>query len=209
PQPALGARAEAAPRNRPRRRRLRPHQSRCRRVRGPGGGTHRLPAPSVRSRRQVLRVDRHRMHRRPPSLRGYRRGDRPAPGEERSPGRRTSPGRGEMTEGHGGLLGTAVSPDVQTATAMEPLLLAPDGPSVVAIGGGHGLAAALEAVQLYAGKVTAIVSVADDGGSSGRLIEGMKIPAPGDIRRCLLALTPEPTLVSELFAYRFASGDVA
>lgn len=113
-----------------------------------------------------------------------------------------------MTQGHGGLLGTAVSPDVQTATAMEPLLLAPDGPSVVAIGGGHGLAAALEAVQLYAGKVTAIVSVADDGGSSGRLIEGMRIPAPGDIRRCLLALTPEPSLVSELFAYRFTSGDV-
>jgi len=114
-----------------------------------------------------------------------------------------------MTEGHGGLIGTAAPPEVETATAVDPLLLAPDGPSVVAIGGGHGLAAALEAVQLYAGKVTAIVSVADDGGSSGRLIEGMKIPAPGDIRRCLLALTPEPTLVSELFAYRFASGDVA
>ncbi|HZI39693.1 MAG TPA: uridine diphosphate-N-acetylglucosamine-binding protein YvcK, partial [Acidimicrobiia bacterium] len=63
-------------------------------------------------------------------------------------------------------------------------------------------------VQLYAGKVTAIVSVADDGGSSGRLIEGMRMPAPGDIRRCLLALTPETTLVSELFAYRFTSGDV-
>src|SRR5690606_27921632 len=83
-----------------------------------------------------------------------------------------------------------------------------DGPSVVAIGGGHGLSAALEAVQLYAGKVTAVVSVADDGGSSGRLIQGMRIPAPGDIRRCLLALTPEPTLISALFAPRFSSGGV-
>lgn len=70
------------------------------------------------------------------------------------------------------------------------------------------MAAALEAVQLYAGKVTAVVSVADDGGSSGRLIEGLHIPAPGDIRRCLLALTPEPSLISELFAHRFSAGDV-
>lgn len=94
-------------------------------------------------------------------------------------------------------------------TQLDPLLLDPDGPAVVAIGGGHGLAAALEAVQLYAGRVTAIVSVADDGGSSGRLTESMAIPAPGDIRRCLLALTPEPSLVAELFAYRFESGDVS
>lgn len=106
------------------------------------------------------------------------------------------------------MIGTTEAPATETSTALEPLLLSPDGPSVVAIGGGHGLAAALEAVQLYAGKVTAVVSVADDGGSSGRLIEGMRIPAPGDIRRCLLALTPEPSLVSELFAHRFSSGDV-
>lgn len=113
-----------------------------------------------------------------------------------------------MTYGYGGQLETESAPVPQTDTAAEPLLLSPEGPSVVAIGGGHGLAAALEAVQLYAGKVTAVVSVADDGGSSGRLIQGMRIPAPGDIRRCLLALTPEPTLVSELFAHRFSTGDV-
>lgn len=113
-----------------------------------------------------------------------------------------------MTFGHGGHVSAETTPSTQTDTAVQPLLLSPDGPSVVAIGGGHGLAAALEAVQLYAGKVTAVVSVADDGGSSGRLIQGMRIPAPGDIRRCLLALTPEPTLVSELFAHRFSSGDV-
>lgn len=112
-----------------------------------------------------------------------------------------------MITGRGGSV-DLTRPAPVTETALDPLLLSPDGPSVVAIGGGHGLAAALEAVQLYAGKVTAIVSVADDGGSSGRLIQGMRIPAPGDIRRCLLALTPEPTLVSELFAHRFSSGDV-
>jgi uncharacterized cofD-like protein len=94
-------------------------------------------------------------------------------------------------------------------TELDALMLDPDGPSVVAIGGGHGLAAALEAIQLYAGRVTAVVSVADDGGSSGRLTGTMGIPAPGDIRRCLLALTPEPSLMSELFAHRFLSGDVS
>jgi uncharacterized cofD-like protein len=96
----------------------------------------------------------------------------------------------------------------RTETALEPLLLDPQGPSVVAIGGGHGQAAALEAIQTYAGDIAALVSVADDGGSSGRLT-GLGIPPPGDIRRCLLALTPEPSLWSELFAHRFHGADVA
>lgn len=96
----------------------------------------------------------------------------------------------------------------QTDAALEPLLLDPNGPSVVAIGGGHGQAAALEAIQTYAGSISALVSVADDGGSSGRLSE-FGIPPPGDIRRCLLALTREPSLWSELFAHRFGSGDVS
>lgn len=93
-------------------------------------------------------------------------------------------------------------------TALEPLLLDPDGPAVAAIGGGHGLAAALEAIQTYASHVAALVTVADDGGSSGRLTP-LGIPPPGDVRRCLLALTPEPSLWSELFAHRFEEGDVA
>lgn len=96
----------------------------------------------------------------------------------------------------------------QTETALEPLLLDPMGPSVVAIGGGHGQAAALEAIQTYAGSISALVTVADDGGSSGRLTE-LGIPPPGDVRRCLLALTPEPSLWSELFAHRFNTGDVS
>jgi uncharacterized cofD-like protein len=79
---------------------------------------------------------------------------------------------------------------------------------VVAIGGGHGQAAALEAIQTYAGSISALVTVADNGGSSGRLTE-LGIPPPGDIRRCLLALTPDPSLWSELFAHRFETGDVS
>lgn len=96
----------------------------------------------------------------------------------------------------------------RTETALEPLLLDPAGPAVVAIGGGHGQAAALEAIQTYAGSISALVTVADDGGSSGRLTS-LGIPPPGDVRRCLLALTPDPSLWSELFAHRFVGGDIS
>lgn len=96
----------------------------------------------------------------------------------------------------------------QTETALEPLLLDPTGPAVAAIGGGHGQAAALEAIQTYAGSISALVTVADNGGSSGRLTH-LGIPPPGDTRRCLLALTPEPSMWSELFAHRFSEGELA
>lgn len=98
--------------------------------------------------------------------------------------------------------------DVIPATRLEEILLDPSGPKVVAIGGGHGLSITLEAIQAYASEITAVVAVADDGGSSGRLTSGLGIPPPGDIRRCLLALTPDPTILSELFAYRFPAGDI-
>jgi len=93
----------------------------------------------------------------------------------------------------------------------ETALLGTDqsGPTVTAIGGGAGLATTLEAVQTYAGQMSAVVTVADDGGSSGRLTAGMNIPPPGDLRKCLLALAPEPTMWSELFAHRFDRSDVA
>lgn len=84
-----------------------------------------------------------------------------------------------------------------------------EGPSVVAIGGGHGLAQCLRALIGYAGSITAIVTVADDGGSSGRLAPAMDIPPPGDIRQCLLALAPEESRLHQLFDHRFDSGDVA
>jgi uncharacterized cofD-like protein len=83
------------------------------------------------------------------------------------------------------------------------------GPSVVAIGGGHGLAQTLRAARLYASELTAVVSVADDGGSSGRLRELLDIPAPGDLRRCIGALLPEPSPLGEALEYRFEAGELA
>lgn len=82
------------------------------------------------------------------------------------------------------------------------------GPRVVAIGGGTGLARALRAIQGYAGSIDAIVTVADDGGSSGRLAQELDIPPPGDIRKCLIALTPEESVWRRLFGYRFTGADV-
>jgi uncharacterized cofD-like protein len=79
------------------------------------------------------------------------------------------------------------------------------GPRVVGIGGGHGLAASLRAARLYASEIAAVVTVADDGGSSGRLTRELGIPPPGDIRNCLVALTDESEL-TELFQHRFDSG---
>lgn len=83
-----------------------------------------------------------------------------------------------------------------------------EGPSVVAIGGGHGLAQALRAITRYAGSISAVVTVADDGGSSGRLAPDLEIPPPGDIRQCLLALTPDDSICRRLFEYRFGGADV-
>ncbi len=79
------------------------------------------------------------------------------------------------------------------------------GPRIVAIGGGHGLAMSLEALRDLAGELTAVVSVADDGGSSGRLRRELGIMAPGDMRRCLAALTP-PGLVRDALDHRFEDG---
>jgi len=80
-------------------------------------------------------------------------------------------------------------------------------PAVVALGGGHGLSATLRADRLYADGITAIVSVADDGGSSGRLRSAFGIPAPGDLRRCLVALADD-SLWSRVFEHRFISGEL-
>lgn len=76
---------------------------------------------------------------------------------------------------------------------------------VVAIGGGHGLAATLEAVRSWGADTTAIVTVADDGGSSGRLRSDLGIIAPGDLRRCLEALAPAG-LLNDAIGHRFGTG---
>jgi uncharacterized cofD-like protein len=83
------------------------------------------------------------------------------------------------------------------------------GPKVAALGGGHGLAATLQAARRYAGDITAVVSVADDGGSSGRLRDALGIPAPGDLRRCLVALADPETLWAQAFEHRFEAGELA
>src|SRR4028119_2148562 len=81
------------------------------------------------------------------------------------------------------------------------------GPKIVAIGGGTGLSNLLRGLKDYSAKITAIVTVADDGGSSGRLRREIGVLPPGDIRNCLAALASEEKLLTELFQYRFTAGD--
>ncbi len=78
---------------------------------------------------------------------------------------------------------------------------------VVAMGGGTGLSALLKGLKKYAPiDITAVVTVTDDGGSSGRLRRDFEILPPGDIRNCMVALSEDEALLSKLFQYRFASG---
>jgi len=79
------------------------------------------------------------------------------------------------------------------------------GPKVVAIGGGTGLSTILHGLKEQTSNITAIVTVADDGGSSGRLREQFGILPPGDIRNCLVALADAEPLMRELFQFRFGS----
>ena len=83
------------------------------------------------------------------------------------------------------------------------------GPSVVAVGGGHGTAVTLRACRRYAERITAIVSVADDGGSSGRLRELLGVPALGDLRKCLEALASPSSSLAATLEHRFLEGDMA
>jgi uncharacterized cofD-like protein len=80
------------------------------------------------------------------------------------------------------------------------------GPRIVAIGGGTGLSNLLRGIKRYSSNVTAIVTVADDGGSSGRLRRDLQVIPPGDIRNCIAALADAEPLVTELFQYRFSEG---
>lgn len=79
------------------------------------------------------------------------------------------------------------------------------GLRVVGIGGGHGLAATLQAARRYAADVAAVVTVADDGGSSGRLTRELGVPPPGDIRNCLVALADNDSL-GQVYQHRFTAG---
>ncbi|MGD1994652.1 MAG: YvcK family protein [Anaerolineae bacterium] len=81
------------------------------------------------------------------------------------------------------------------------------GPRVVAIGGGHGLSALLRGLKTYTSNITAIVTVADDGGSSGRLRRALGVLPPGDFRNCIAALADDEALITQLFQYRFPTVD--
>ena len=81
------------------------------------------------------------------------------------------------------------------------------GPRIVVIGGGHGLSTLLRGLKAYTRNLTAVVTVADDGGSSGKLRETMGILPPGDIRNCLAALSNDEAMMTQLFQYRFSGTD--
>jgi uncharacterized cofD-like protein len=80
------------------------------------------------------------------------------------------------------------------------------GPKVVAIGGGTGLSVLLSGLKHHTDNITAIVTVADDGGSSGRLRRDLGVLPPGDFRNCIAALADDEALTTQLFQYRFRSG---
>ncbi|MBX5467369.1 MAG: YvcK family protein [Firmicutes bacterium] len=83
------------------------------------------------------------------------------------------------------------------------------GPKVVALGGGTGMPVVLRGLKEYTANLTAIVTVADDGGSSGRLRDDLGMLPPGDLRNCMVALADTEPLMAELFQYRFESGALA
>lgn len=80
------------------------------------------------------------------------------------------------------------------------------GPRIVAIGGGHGLSTLLRGLKAYTRNLTAIVTVADDGGGSGVLRSDLGMPPPGDIRNCMEALANTEPVMGQLLAYRFPQG---
>ncbi|MGL6292848.1 gluconeogenesis factor YvcK family protein [Eubacterium aggregans] len=79
-------------------------------------------------------------------------------------------------------------------------------PRVVAFGGGTGLSVILRCLKKYTNRLTAVVTMADDGGSSGMLREDLGILPPGDIRNCILALSDDENVMQSLFNYRFGGG---
>jgi len=94
----------------------------------------------------------------------------------------------------------------ESAAAIRAAARLARGPRVVAVGGGNGLAALLRGLKAHTSNLTAVVTMADDGGSSGRLRRDMGMPPPGDLRNCLVALADDESLISRLFQYRFENG---
>jgi len=82
------------------------------------------------------------------------------------------------------------------------------GPRIVAVGGGTGLSALLRGLKTYTSNLSAILTVADDGGSSGRLRDEYRVLPPGDFRQCLIALADAEPLMKQLFDHRFTEGSL-
>ena len=104
------------------------------------------------------------------------------------------------------LLGPFKRPDAGMAESLYRYRRRQRGPRIVCIGGGTGMPATLRGLKKYTDNLTAIVTVADDGGSSGRLRDGMGLLPLGDFRNNLAALSEAEAVVAQLFQYRFASG---
>ena len=81
------------------------------------------------------------------------------------------------------------------------------GPKIVVIGGGTGMSTLLQGLKEYTSNISAIITVADDGGSSGRLRRELGVLPPGDLRNCIIALADDEALLTQLFKYRFGEGD--
>jgi len=105
------------------------------------------------------------------------------------------------------LLGPYLRPGHNIVDRLEKHQSRKHGPKIVAIGGGHGLATLLRGLKKVSHNIYAVVTVADDGGSSGRLRESLGILPPGDVRNCLAALSDDEDLLAQLFQYRFADAE--
>ena len=107
-----------------------------------------------------------------------------------------------------GSIQQALAPDKDTVLvdALRAKSRLNRGPNIVAVGGGTGLSTLLSGLKRYSSHITAIVTVADDGGSSGVLRRELGVLPPGDIRNCLAALSTEEPLLTRLFQYRFSAG---
>ena len=119
-------------------------------------------------------------------------------------------GIGLTAIGFWGLMRSVVSPFVARGDSVMEVLYTKRylarGPRIVALGGGIGFSTLLRGLKGYSANITAVVAVADDGGSSGRLRQQLGIVPPGDIRNCIAALADAEPLMTQLMQYRFPQG---
>jgi uncharacterized cofD-like protein len=119
-------------------------------------------------------------------------------------------GIGLTAIGMWGLMRSVISPFVARGDSVMEVLYTKRylarGPRIVAMGGGTGLSTLLRGIKGYSANITAVVAVADDGGSSGQLRQQLGIIPPGDIRNCIAALADAEPLMTQLMQYRFPAG---